>query len=237
MERVWVVIPAGGRGQRFGAAQAKQYVLLRGRPVIAHTLAAFLREPRVAGIQLVLPGEDIAAGAWRELLGPMQEPFLSPVAGGALRADSVRLGLEALLRQGAGVSDWVLVHDAARPCLRREDLLLLLDSLAHSPQGALLAVPVTDTLKRAENAHSLGTVDREGLWRALTPQAFPLGALLTALEAARGQNLQITDEASAMEWQGWRPRLIHGHGDNIKVTLQDDLVLAAAVLAARDKEE
>jgi 2-C-methyl-D-erythritol 4-phosphate cytidylyltransferase (EC 2.7.7.60) len=122
----------------------------------------------------------------------------------------VRLGLEALLRQGAAVSDWVLVHDAARPCLRREDLLLLLDSLADSPQGALLAVPLADTLKRAENAHSVGTVDREGLWRALTPQAFPLGALLAALEAACEQNLQITDEASAMEWRGWRPRLIHG---------------------------
>ncbi|MBU2825197.1 2-C-methyl-D-erythritol 4-phosphate cytidylyltransferase [Acidithiobacillus ferrooxidans] len=236
MERVWVVIPAGGRGQRFGAAQAKQYVLLRDRPVIAHTLAAFLGEPRIAGIQLVLPGEDIATGAWRELLGPMPAPLLPPVVGGGLRADSVRLGLEALLRQGAVPSDWVLVHDAARPCLRREDLLRLLESLANAPQGALLAVPVADTLKRGEDGCSSGTVDREGLWRALTPQAFPLGALLAALEAARAGNRQITDEASAMEAQGWRPRLIPGHGDNIKVTLSDDLMLAAAILAARGEE-
>ena len=103
MERVWVVIPAGGRGQRFGAAQAKQYVLLRDRPVIAHALVAFLGEPRIAGIQLVLPGENIATGAWRELLGPVPAPLLPPVIGGGLRADSVRLGLEALLRQGAGI--------------------------------------------------------------------------------------------------------------------------------------
>ena len=236
MERIWVVIPAGGRGQRFGAMQAKQYALLRGRPIIAHTWTVFLQERRIAGIQLVLPGEDMATDAWHALLGPLPEPLFPPVAGGASRADSVRLGLEALLRQGAVASDWVLVHDAARPCLRHQDLQLLLDSLPHSPQGALLAVPVADTLKRAEDGHASGTVEREGLWRALTPQAFPLDALLAALEAARARNLAITDEASAMEWQGWRPRLIHGHGDNIKVTLQDDLMLAAAILAAREGE-
>jgi 2-C-methyl-D-erythritol 4-phosphate cytidylyltransferase len=237
MKRVWVLIPAGGRGQRFGAAQAKQYVLLCGQPILVHTLEIFLREARIAGIQLVLPDEDLANGSWRTLLGDLQASLLTPVVGGAQRADSVRLGLEALLRAGATTEDWVLVHDAARPCLRQADLRVLLDSLAQCPQGALLAVPVADTLKRETAGQSLGTVDREGLWRALTPQAFPVGALLAALEAARTTGLTVTDEASAMEAQGWRPRLIQGHGDNIKITLADDLALAAAILAARDEEK
>ncbi|OCX68318.1 2-C-methyl-D-erythritol 4-phosphate cytidylyltransferase [Acidithiobacillus thiooxidans] len=237
MERIWVIIPAGGRGQRFGGTQAKQYVLLRGQPVLAHTLNIFLHEKRISGVQLVLPGEDLESGAWRDLLGDDLRLPLAPVRGGKQRADSVRLGLEALRKAGAADTDWVLVHDAARPCLRAEDLGNLLDSLRESPQGALLGIPVADTLKREKDGLSLGTVDREGLWRALTPQAFPLAALLAALQSAQGAAMPITDEASAMELQGWRPRLIQGHGDNIKITLGDDLALAAAILAARDEEK
>ncbi len=234
MKRTWVVIPAGGRGQRFGGTRAKQYISLRGESVLSHTLKIFLRESRVAGVQLVLPATDLETGCWRESLGDLEA--LVPVKGGAERADSVRMGLEALLQTGAADDDWVLVHDAARPCLRNEDLHKLLDSLDVSPHGALLAVPVADTLKREQAGASLGTVDREGLWRALTPQAFPLAALLAALESARRDHLTVTDEASAMEAQGWHPRLIQGHGDNIKITLGEDLNLAAAILAARDEE-
>ncbi|MBN2680783.1 2-C-methyl-D-erythritol 4-phosphate cytidylyltransferase [Acidithiobacillus montserratensis] len=237
MNRIWMIIPAGGKGQRFGGSQAKQYVQLRGQPVLAHTLNIFLQEPRITGVQLVLPEEDLRSGFWRELLGEQMVLPLAPVSGGKQRADSVRLGLEALQAAGAADTDWVLVHDAARPCLRSEDLHSLLDSLPDSPQGALLGIPVADTLKREKNAVSLGSVDREGLWRALTPQAFPLGALLAALRVAQAVESPITDEASAMELQGWRPRLIQGHGDNIKITLGDDLALAAAILAARDEDK
>jgi 2-C-methyl-D-erythritol 4-phosphate cytidylyltransferase len=232
MDKIWVVIPAGGRGQRFGSAQAKQYLTLMDRPVLAHAIAPFLGEERIAGVQLALPGEDLATGVWRHLLGAVAERLLPPVVGGAERADSVRLGLEALLSQGALGQDWVLVHDAARPCLRDRDLHALLDVLPDSPQGALLAVPVADTLKREEAGHSLGTVDRHHLWGALTPQAFPLGPLLTALTRAKEQGLAITDEASAMEREGWRPRLVRGRSDNIKITYPDDLELASAILAA-----
>ena len=234
MEQVWALIPAGGRGQRFGGAVAKQYLQLRGRPVLAHALQPFLTEPRIRGVQLVLPGADLATGAWRELLGPQSRSFLPPVVGGAQRQDSVRLGLRALLEQGALPQDWVLVHDAARPCLQRGDLHVLLDTLPRAPQGALLALPVADTLKRAEGEHAVATVERRHLWRALTPQAFPLGALLEALDDAEQQGAPVTDEASAMERRGWRPLLVQGHADNLKITYPEDLPLAEAILAARE---
>ena len=233
VEQVWAVIPAGGRGQRFGAARAKQYLPLLDRPVLAHAMEPFLKEERISGLQLVLPGADLETGAWHTVVGEVHGRFLPPVTGGAERVDSVRLGLEALLARGAVPQDWVLVHDAARPCLRREDLHRLLDALPGCPQGALLAVPLADTLKRGEQDRVAGTVDRAGLWRALTPQAFPIGSLLEAIAEAQARGLAVTDEASALEQRGWRPRLVLGHSDNIKVTFPEDLDLAAAILAAR----
>lgn len=237
MGRIWAVVPAGGSGRRFGGGLPKQYLLLHGRPVLAHALGCFLGHPRITGVQLVLPVADLAREDWRACLGDETGRLLPPVAGGAERADSVGLGLQTLLEQGAAATDWVLVHDAARPCLRREDLDLLLGSLADAPQGALLALPVADTLKREDHGRVLETVERSALWRALTPQAFPLGALAAALADAAQQGWKVTDEASAMERQGWRPLLVPGHGDNIKVTLPEDLPLAAAILEAQWKEQ
>lgn len=237
MERIWAVVPAGGSGRRFGGGLAKQYLLLHGRPVLAHALGCFLGHPRIAGVQLVLPIADLADDCWREGLGDQAAGLLPPVAGGRERADSVGLGLQALRQQGAAATDWVLVHDAARPCLRRTDLDLLLDSLADAPQGALLALPVADTLKREDHGRVLETVERSALWRAFTPQAFPLGALAAALADAARHGWTMTDEASAMERQGWRPLLVRGHGDNIKVTLPEDLPLAAAILEAQWREQ
>ncbi len=237
MGRIWAVVPAGGSGRRFGGGLPKQYLLLHGRPVLAHALGCFLGHPRITGVQLVLPVADLAREDWRTCLGDETGRLLPPVAGGAERADSVGLGLQTLLEQGAAATDWVLVHDAARPCLRREDLDLLLGSLADAPQGALLALPVADTLKREDHGRVLETVERSALWRAFTPQAFPLGALAAALADAAQQGWKVTDEASAMERQGWRPLLVRGHGDNIKVTLPEDLPLAAAILEAQWKEQ
>ncbi|MCE5360156.1 2-C-methyl-D-erythritol 4-phosphate cytidylyltransferase [Candidatus Igneacidithiobacillus taiwanensis] len=233
MVDVWALLPAGGQGRRFGSTLAKQYLPLAGSTVLAHALAPFLQETRIRGVQLVLPAADIDGEAWRELITAQTERLLPPVAGGAERQDSVRLGLQALLARGAEAADWVLVHDAARPCLRQQDLRALLDALPESPQGILLALPVADTLKRAEADRAVATVDRRQLWRALTPQAFPLGALLQALDDARAADAVVTDEASALERLGWQPRLLAAHADNLKITYPEDLPLAEAILAAR----
>ncbi|MEL5849113.1 MAG: 2-C-methyl-D-erythritol 4-phosphate cytidylyltransferase, partial [Candidatus Igneacidithiobacillus chanchocoensis] len=206
---------------------------LAGSTVLAHAVQPFLQQTRIRGVQLVLPAADVDDEAWRELVAAQTERLLPPVAGGAERQDSVRLGLQALLARGAEAADWVLVHDAARPCLRQQDLCALLDALPASPQGILLALPVADTLKRAEADRAVATVDRRQLWRALTPQAFPLGALLQALDDARAADAVVTDEASALERLGWQPRLLAAHADNLKITYPEDLPLAEAILAAR----
>jgi 2-C-methyl-D-erythritol 4-phosphate cytidylyltransferase len=138
--------------------------------------------------------------------------------------------------------DWIMVHDAARPCFSSTDLQLLKRELASHPVGGLLAVPLADTLKRAlesgaQVTHVDETVDRDGLWRAATPQVFRCGVLLRALEAALDAHRTPTDEAQAIEWSGQRPRLVAGRADNIKVTTADDLALAAAILSSRVSQE
>jgi 2-C-methyl-D-erythritol 4-phosphate cytidylyltransferase len=153
----------------------------------------------------------------------------------------VRNALRALASR-ARDDDWIMVHDAARPCFSGTDLQLLKRELASHPVGGLLAVPLADTLKRALEAgahvtHVDGTIDRDGLWRAATPQVFRCGVLLRALEAALDANRTPTDEAQAIEWSGQRPRLVAGRADNIKVTTADDLALAAAILSARESQE
>jgi 2-C-methyl-D-erythritol 4-phosphate cytidylyltransferase len=154
---------------------------------------------------------------------------LTAVGGGAQRSQSVRLALAALDGR-AGPDDWVLVHDAARPCLDAHDLERLLGRLGTHPVGGLLAIPVADTLKRAQGGE---TVDRSGLWRALTPQMFRYGRLCAALDQAHAAGRFPSDEAQALEWTGEHPALIEGAATNLKITTGEDLVLAAAVLAAR----
>jgi 2-C-methyl-D-erythritol 4-phosphate cytidylyltransferase len=154
--------------------------------------------------------------------------------GGAERCHSVRNGLDALTGLAAA-DDWVLVHDAARPCLRRADLDALLAALMSEPVGALLAVPIADTVKRAEAARAAATVPRSELWRAYTPQAFRVGLLREALDQAQAQGLLVTDDASAVELLGMQPLLIEGHADNIKITRPEDLPLAAFLLAQQEQ--
>ena len=216
----WVVIPAAGIGQRMQADRPKQYLPLKGKALIEHTLACFLDHPDLRGLMVCLADND---GYWSQL-PCAADPRIQRCRGGQERADSVLNGLLALQQLGAQPEDWVLVHDAARPNLARTDLDKLLDQLATDPVGGLLAVPVRDTLKQADAGGRVRhTPDRSQFWQAYTPQMFRLGALQQALSDALAAGTTITDEASAMEWSGHAPRLIEGRADNIKVTRPEDL--------------
>lgn len=228
--RVWVVVPAAGRGARAGGDVPKQYQCLLGQPMIEHTLRALTSHPRIDGVIVALSSDDPYWPGWKELEG---KPVLV-VEGGSERADSVLAGLDALPSHVTADAH-VLVHDAARPCIAHGDIGALLD--ADAPHGALLAVPLADTLKRSNaDAQVQATVSRAGLWRALTPQRFPRGALTNALRTARDSGLVVTDEAMAMEHVGFHPRLIEGAADNIKVTTPRDFALAEFLLRRMAQE-
>jgi 2-C-methyl-D-erythritol 2,4-cyclodiphosphate synthase/2-C-methyl-D-erythritol 4-phosphate cytidylyltransferase len=245
--RYWLVMPAAGTGQRFGAALPKQYAALEGRTVIEWALSSFVADPRCAGIVVALaPGDGEWAAVARRLAAtdsgaPRSRslPSITHTTGGAQRSLSVRSAL-AVLAGRAEAQDWVLVHDAARPCLHPHDLANLLGSLSAHPLGGLLAVPAADTLKRAQGAPDatavaavVQTVERAALWRALTPQMFRYGKLCAALDAAHAAERFPSDEAQALEWLGEQPVLVAGRAGNLKVTSAEDLVLAAAVLRSR----
>lgn len=226
-QTVWVVIPAAGRGSRFGGDIPKQYLEVCGKPLIAHALEALLSHPRVAGAVVALAADDDRWPGWEALAG---KPVLRCI-GGSERADSVLAALRAL---PATVDDaaLVLVHDAARPNLRADDIERLIAAADIHPDGALLAAPVRDTLKRADAQSCVAATEpRDGLWRALTPQAFPRAALTSALERARDAGFVVTDEAMAMERTGARPFLVEGREDNLKVTTPADLALAQYLLS------
>ena len=218
----WAVIPAAGVGKRMGADRPKQYLELLGRTVIEHTVARFATYPAISGIVVALGNDD---GYWGEIEWALEKP-LYRAEGGAERCHSVLNALD-LLVGFAAPDDWVLVHDAARPCLRAGDIDHLLAALRDDPVGGILATPVRDTMKRADSAGRIHcTEDREGLWHALTPQMFRLGVLRAALEQALADHAVITDEASALEHVGQAPKLVEGRGDNIKITRPEDLALA-----------
>ena len=234
--RLWAIVPAAGRGERFASSASpgipKQYTPLLGRSVLEWSLRALLAEPRIQGIVVVLAAGD---AHWGEIARSLDSPKLLTTIGGAHRQDSVMNGLE-YLAPTAQADDWILVHDAARPCLRAGDLSALCDALENNPRsaaaeigGVVLAAPIVDTIKR-ELPHGLETVDRTGLWRALTPQIFAYAALRKALNDAAADKLAVTDEAQAMERMGIRAALVPGSPFNIKVTRAEDLEVAAAIL-------
>lgn len=227
---IWAVVPAAGRGLRAGGASPKQYADLAGRPMLHWTLDALMAHPRIAGVMLVLAGDDRYWPAGYE--SPSSKPVLT-CTGGADRASSVRAGLAALADQLVA-SDWVLVHDAARPCLELAELDALLAAAGAHPVGALLALAVADTLKRGnERDESIATVPRQHVWRAQTPQVFRHGELLAALDAAARDGVVLTDEASALERLGRYPVLVPGRASNLKVTVAEDFALAAWWLSRR----
>lgn len=225
---IWAVLPAAGRGQRFGGDIPKQYLRIAGKPLIEHALIALLAHPRVAGAMVALSADDALWPGWSELLG---KPVLRCTGGGE-RADSVLAALRALPEQ-AGDDALVLVHDAARPNLRGEDVGRLIAAAEAAPDGAILGAPLRDTLKRAGRGRIVGTEPRDGLWRAFTPQAFRRGALTAALADAARNAVTVTDEASAMERIGVQPWLVEGREDNLKVTTPADLALAEYLIGKR----
>lgn len=219
-ERVWLVLPAAGVGSRMQADCPKQYLTINQRYLIDHTLNTVLSYSRFTGIALVLSEQD----AYWSHSEYANHPAIQRVNGGSERCYSVLNGL-LHLQQQATSNDWVLVHDVARPCLRHSDLDKLLAN--QHPAGAILAVPVRDTMKRANAQQQIDhTVERQQLWHALTPQKFRFEQLLTALEHCLQQGIEVTDEASALEAVGQQPALVEGRGDNIKVTRPEDLALA-----------
>jgi 2-C-methyl-D-erythritol 4-phosphate cytidylyltransferase len=226
---VWAVIPAAGRGTRFGGELPKQYLHAAGAPLIAHALDAVLAHPAVRGAMVAIAAGDPHWPGWTQRNG---KPVHTCV-GGHERADSVLAALRAL-PASADANAWVLVHDAARPNLALADLERLLAAAFVHGDGAILAAPVRDTLKRSTPAAIIErTEPRECLWRALTPQAFRRDALLRALEAAAAAGVAVTDEAMAMERVGTRVRLVEGREDNLKVTTPADLAVMELLLARR----
>ncbi|MCF6219016.1 MAG: 2-C-methyl-D-erythritol 4-phosphate cytidylyltransferase [Gammaproteobacteria bacterium] len=224
--RFWAVVPAAGIGKRMGGEIPKQYLPLGGRMVIEHTLDRLACHPKVNKIVVSIAADD---HYWKDVSLPETAEVVS-VTGGAERCDSVFNGLEKLCDEAA-VDDWVLVHDAARPCLRVADIETLMATLKEHPVGGILGLPVADTMKRSDAAGAIvETVSRARLWRALTPQMFRFGMLYDALLAGRDSNTLITDEASAIEWAGFSPCMVEGHADNIKITQPHDLSLATLYL-------
>jgi 2-C-methyl-D-erythritol 4-phosphate cytidylyltransferase len=226
------VVPAAGGGLRLGADRPKQYVPLLGRPILLHTLERICRYAPLRGVLVGIAADDVY---WPAMTLELPK-LLGSYTGGAQRAQTVLNGLQALAAYAAP-DDWVLVHDAARPCVRHADIDALLAAVAGHADGGLLALPLGDTLKQADRTGCVeATLVRTGLWRALTPQLFRLAALRAALETALRAGVEITDEASAMEYTGARPRLVPGAVDNIKITHPGDLALAELYLRAQESE-
>ena len=224
--QVHALIPAAGRGTRYGGAVLKQYLPVCGKAVLAHAIRAFQFHPLITGITVILAEDD----QWFATEVGQLATAVETVSGGETRAQSVRNGLQSVVDKHPE-TDWVLVHDAARPCLPPESLDRLLEQGLQCAEGAIRAMPIGETLKRAGEAQEIvATIDRHGLWAAQTPQLFPLAALSAAIDAAQQRGLELTDEASAMEFAGARPKLVMGSAANIKITHPSDLVIAEAWL-------
>lgn len=229
--RYWAVLPAAGGGTRMGLLRPKQYLPLRGRALIEWSLSTLLDTGWIDGVVVVLAKSDNEFATLPIAL----HPKIVVTTGGAARADSVLAGLARVAERAKGFADVrVLIHDAARPCVEPSAIERLRDEAADA-HGGLLALPSTDTLKRAKQNKVVETVDRAFYWRAQTPQLFRLDLLIGALTECRSRDLEVTDEASAMERAGYKPRLVRGHESNIKVTYPEDLPLADFWLARRER--
>lgn len=230
-DRYWAVIPAAGVGRRMKSDVPKQYLEIQGKTLMEHTLQRLLDFSLLERL-VVLLGED---DEYYQDIKLLRDPRVILAKGGRERYHSVMNGL-SVLDELAEDTDWILVHDIARPCIRRSDLDWLVKALEEHPVGGLLGLPVRDTMKRSNDEGEIAqTVDRVNLWHALTPQMFRLKPLIDSLNLAMEVNAEVTDEASAMEFAGYKPLMVEGHGDNIKVTRSSDLALASLYLQQQAK--
>jgi 2-C-methyl-D-erythritol 4-phosphate cytidylyltransferase len=240
-DRIHAIVPAGGRGQRFGGPVPKQYLEVAGRPVLSHVLARFLQAVEIDFIAVPIAKSDVRF----EELVEARDPRVLSAEGGTERALSVLAGITTLRAAGAGPSDWILVHDAARPLLTTGEIFGLIEAI-ETPgcPGVVLAVPAADTLKRvdvlartdeAADGAIGSTLVRDGIWHAMTPQAFRLSDLEHAIERALAAGHPVTDESSALEAMGTQPWLVRGRRSNIKLTYPEDIELVDAILRQRAK--
>jgi len=228
----WAIVPAAGIGSRMQADRPKQYLDLDGKTVLEQTLGRLATHPHINGIVIAIAEHD---PWWSDITLSCDCP-VHVITGGEHRADSV---LNALTELSTITQEdpWVLVHDAARPCLRHQDIDRMLKELCSHSVGGVLGIPVNDTVKRVNAEQEVEeTVCRQGLWRASTPQMFHLKALTYALETAKQQQQTVTDDASAMELSGMQPKMVAGHPDNIKITVPQDLALASLYLQQQREE-
>ncbi|MEZ8580734.1 2-C-methyl-D-erythritol 4-phosphate cytidylyltransferase [Vibrio splendidus] len=225
LQSVIAVVPAAGVGSRMKADRPKQYLQIHGKTILEHTVEKLLSHPQVSKIVVAVSDDD---PYYPEL--PLNlNPLVIRVPGGTERADSVLSALDYIAQQQ--LSDWVMVHDAARPCIQLSDIDKLISGAMTHDVGAILAAPVRDTMKRGAQGQIEHTVDRVDLWHALTPQMFRSKPLRKVLSEALQQGVSITDEASAFEWKGLSPALIAGRSDNFKITQPEDLALAEFYLS------
>ena len=225
LQSVIAVVPAAGVGSRMKADRPKQYLQIHGKTILEHTVEKLLSHPQVSKIVVAVSDDD---PYYPEL--PLNlNPLVIRVSGGTERADSVLSALDYIAQQQ--LSDWVMVHDAARPCIQLSDIDKLISGAMTHDVGAILAAPVRDTMKRGVQGQIEHTVDRVDLWHALTPQMFRSKPLRKVLSEALQQGVSITDEASAFESKGLSPALIAGRSDNFKITQPEDLALAEFYLS------
>jgi 2-C-methyl-D-erythritol 4-phosphate cytidylyltransferase len=229
-DRCWGVIPAAGIGARMAADLPKQYLPLHGSTVLEHSLAALLSSERIESVVVAVHPDDGRPAR----MACLRDPRVKLTHGGATRCDSVLAALAALA-EIASPEDWVLVHDAARPCVSPENIEALMKTVMANNVGGILAQAMVDTVKRAaKNGQVAETLDRDGLWCAQTPQMFRLGLLQSAIEDALAAGLAVTDEASAMEIAGHPVLLLAGSPSNLKITVPEDLALAEYYLRRSD---
>lgn len=237
LSTVWVVIPAAGVGSRMESEQPKQYLKIATKTIIEHTLECFINHPQVAGIIVALSSDD---PYWKQLNIKSDAAPIYTVEGGEQRSDSVERALEYLkVVEKLDDDTWVMVHDAARPCVSQADISALLAIRSGETVGGILATPVRDTMKRSlpDQSKISHTESRDNLWHALTPQLFKLGPLTSAFEFCKDKSIVVTDEASAFEAIGEYPELVKGGHENIKVTYPSDIHYVSFFLSNKKNNE